>query len=214
MGPSVRVTSTDALRPSSARSGRGTSNRDSPAASVSSVSGDGPKNPVPNETLPVQAPPRKSADALGLKNVPYSLSRSSRPLALSDSHVATSTSSCTNTPGTVKMLLESRNVDRPIVITFQRRAGDERVTSDRRTQTSVHQMRSRADRARVSHLTKLRQAVREEACVSATHALNPHTRRTFAHGRGILSNLNLQGRRRLRVSGRCPHEHQHDHDYS
>jgi hypothetical protein len=134
MGPSVRVTSTDALRPSSARSGRGTSNRDSPAASVSSVSGDGPKNPVPNETLPVQAPPRKSADALGLKNVPYSLSRSSRPLALSDSHVATSTSSCTNTHGNREDVLESRNVDRPIVITFQRRAGDERVTSDRRTQ--------------------------------------------------------------------------------
>jgi hypothetical protein len=35
------------------------------------VSDEGPKNPVPNESLPVQTPPRKSADILGLKDVPY-----------------------------------------------------------------------------------------------------------------------------------------------
>ena len=98
-GPSVRVTSNVALRPSSARSGVGMTRRVRPAASVSSVSADGPKKPPPTDRRLVHPPARKRPDTRGLKNVPYSLCQSSRPLALTDSHDATSMSSCTNTPG-------------------------------------------------------------------------------------------------------------------
>ena len=65
--------SNEALRPRSARSGAGIDRRVRPAASVSSVSADGPKKPVPTETRLVHAPDRSSADTRGLKNVPYSL---------------------------------------------------------------------------------------------------------------------------------------------
>ena len=72
IGPSVRLTSNDALRPSSARSARGICNRVRPAASVSSVSADGPKNPVPSDRRLDHAPERTRAATRGLKNVPYS----------------------------------------------------------------------------------------------------------------------------------------------
>src|SRR5687767_15927904 len=61
------------LRPSSARSGRETTSRESPAASVSSVNAEGPKKPVPRDRRLVHAPDRSSAETRGLKNVPYSL---------------------------------------------------------------------------------------------------------------------------------------------
>ena len=57
------------------------SSRDRPAASVSSVSGVGAKKPVPTDSRLVQRPERASAETRGLKNVPYSLWRSTRPLA-------------------------------------------------------------------------------------------------------------------------------------
>ena len=72
-GPSVRDTSNDALSPRSASTGCRISRRVRPAASVSSVIGVGPKNPVPTESLLVQCPECASADTRGLKNVPYSL---------------------------------------------------------------------------------------------------------------------------------------------
>ena len=65
--------SNDALRPRSASSGAVIVRRVSPAASVSSVIGVGPKKPVPTESRLVQRPARASADTRGLKNVPYSL---------------------------------------------------------------------------------------------------------------------------------------------
>ena len=102
-GPWVRVTSTEALRPRSARSGPSTVSRVRPAASVSSVSGVGPKKPVPTDMRVDQSPKRSSAETRGLKNQPYSLCRSSRPLIDSASREFTSMSSCTNTPGVVKL---------------------------------------------------------------------------------------------------------------
>src|SRR6187455_2860792 len=71
--PWVRVTSTVVLRPRSASSGEGITRRVNPAASVSSVSGDGPTNPSPYETRLVHGPPRNSAEMRGLTNVPYTL---------------------------------------------------------------------------------------------------------------------------------------------
>ena len=72
-GPTARVTSSEALRPRSARSGRGTAKRDNPAASVSSVKEDGPKNPIPADNRAVQPFALNNPDRRGLKNVPYSL---------------------------------------------------------------------------------------------------------------------------------------------
>src|SRR5688572_33287247 len=71
-GPSVRDMSNDALNPRSASTDWRTSRRVRPAASVSSVTGVGPKKPVPTESLLVQRPACASADTRGLKNVPYS----------------------------------------------------------------------------------------------------------------------------------------------
>ena len=101
-GPRARVRSIETLRPRSARSGPSSVSRVSPAASISSVSGVGPKNPVPADRRVDQPPERSSADTRGLKNQPYSLWRSSRPLSDSASHGRTSMSSCTNRPGVVK----------------------------------------------------------------------------------------------------------------
>jgi hypothetical protein len=47
--------------------------RERPAASVSSVSGDGPKNPAPIESRLFHRPDRNRAAIRGLKKVPYSL---------------------------------------------------------------------------------------------------------------------------------------------
>ena len=103
VGPCVFVTSMEMLRPRSAASGIGTLNRVRPAASVSSVRGVGPKNPVPAETRPLQSPRRRRAETLGLKNVPYSLCTSSLPLNESDSQRVTSRSSWAKTPGVVNV---------------------------------------------------------------------------------------------------------------
>src|SRR5438046_2119895 len=67
-GPAVRVRSRDALRPRSAFSGPAIVRRDRPAASVSSVSGEGAKKPAPIENLLFQFSPRISADNRGLTN--------------------------------------------------------------------------------------------------------------------------------------------------
>ena len=72
-GPWVRERSIEAVRPRSARSGPRTVSRVKPAASVSSVKGVGPKNPVPVDTRVDHCPERTSADTRGLKNHPYSL---------------------------------------------------------------------------------------------------------------------------------------------
>ena len=101
-GPSARDKSNDALNPRSASSGCWIFNRVRPAASVSSVIGVGPKNPVPTDSLLVHRPARASADTRGLKKVPYSLWTSSRPLDDTDNAGVTLTSYWTNTPGTVK----------------------------------------------------------------------------------------------------------------
>ena len=71
--PRVRVTSNDALSPVSAFNGPRTMSRDKPAASVSSVSADDGKKPVPTDKRLVQPPERKSAEIRGLMNVPYAL---------------------------------------------------------------------------------------------------------------------------------------------
>ena len=57
-GRRVRVRSNDALSPRSASSGRRICSRVRPAASVSSVSGVGPKNPVPDRQPAGPAPDR------------------------------------------------------------------------------------------------------------------------------------------------------------
>ena len=93
--------SNDALLPRSAFSGPSTVRSESPAASVSSVSGVGAEKPVPYETRLDQRPRRTSPDTRGLTNVPNSLCQSRRALADIASHFATSTSSWTKTPGTV-----------------------------------------------------------------------------------------------------------------
>ena len=67
------------------------------------MSGDGPKKPVPTENRLVHCPARANADTRGLKNVPYSLWRSSRALDDNDRRGVTVTSYCTNTPGTMKV---------------------------------------------------------------------------------------------------------------
>ncbi len=77
-----------------------TSRRDSPAASVSSVSGVDAKNPCAAERRLVHPSRRKSSARRGLKNVPYSLWKSTRALAETDIHDATSMSSWTKRPGT------------------------------------------------------------------------------------------------------------------
>ena len=103
-GPWVRVMSIEALRPRSARSGPSTVSRVRPVASVSSVSGVGPKKAGPGRHArrPV-AEAQQRAETRGLKNQPYSLWRSSRPLIDSASREFTSMSSWTNTPGVVKL---------------------------------------------------------------------------------------------------------------
>ena len=88
------------LVPRSASRSPATTSRDRPAASVSSVSGVGAKNPRPADTRLVHSPPRSSTASRGLKKVPYSMWMSSRALAESDIQRATSTSSWTKTPGT------------------------------------------------------------------------------------------------------------------
>src|SRR5947208_742278 len=100
-GPNARERSTEPLRPRSARNGNGIWRRVSPAASVSSVSGVGAKNPCPAETRFVQPCQRRSAERRGLKNVPYWLWKSARALAETESHGLTVTSSCRNTPGVI-----------------------------------------------------------------------------------------------------------------
>src|SRR6185295_16604231 len=100
-GPSVRDTSNDALNPRSASTGWRTSRRVRPAASVSSVIGVGPKNPVPTESLLIQRPACTSADRRGLKNVPYSLWTSRRALAERERYLDAVTSYCANAPGAV-----------------------------------------------------------------------------------------------------------------
>ena len=67
------VLANDALRPRSALSGPSTVSRASPAASVSSVSAVGAKNPLPIETRLVHPPSRTSAERRGLTNVPNAL---------------------------------------------------------------------------------------------------------------------------------------------
>jgi hypothetical protein len=72
-GPTARVRSIEALRPRSALRGTGTASRASPAASVSSLSGVGAKNPWPADTRLVHPSQRNSADMRGLRNVPNRL---------------------------------------------------------------------------------------------------------------------------------------------
>ena len=72
-GPIVRVTSNDALSPVSAFKGPRTVRRDRPAASVSSVSAEVGKNPVPTDKRLIQPPERNRAEIRGLMNVPYAL---------------------------------------------------------------------------------------------------------------------------------------------
>src|SRR3954465_13883464 len=63
-GRNARERSTEPLRPRSARKGNGIWRRVSPAASVSSVSGVGAKNPCPAETrLPPPPHPEGGGDA-------------------------------------------------------------------------------------------------------------------------------------------------------
>ena len=81
--------SNDALRPRSAFSDCGITSRDSPAASVSSVSGVGAKNPVPKDSRLDQPPALRSAETRGLKKVPNSLCASTvrSPTATATRHV-------------------------------------------------------------------------------------------------------------------------------
>ena len=79
-GPSVRDRSNEALTPHSASIGRRTTSRDSPAASVSSVIGVGPKKPVPTDHRLVQWPARASAETRGRRMCRDSLWTSSRAL--------------------------------------------------------------------------------------------------------------------------------------
>jgi hypothetical protein len=64
------------------------------------VIGVGPKNPVPADQRLVQRPARASIDNRGLKNVPYSLCASRRPLDDIDTAGVSAMSYCANTPGT------------------------------------------------------------------------------------------------------------------
>ena len=72
-GPWVRVMSIDPLRPRSALNGPSRVSRARPAASVSSVSGVDPKNPVPADNRVDQLPRRNNDEMRGLKNQPYAL---------------------------------------------------------------------------------------------------------------------------------------------
>src|ERR1700682_6121060 len=92
-GPTLRVRSTDALRPRSGSSRVGIVKRLSPAACVSSVSGVGAKNPVPTDTRALQPLLRNNAETRGLTNVPYTLWTSARPLADTLNQGRTATSS-------------------------------------------------------------------------------------------------------------------------
>src|SRR5437868_4983961 len=84
-GPILRVRSKEALRPRSATSGLGMTRRVNPAASVSSVSAVGAKNPCPTERRLVQPCQRNSAERRGLRKVPYWLWKSARALAETES---------------------------------------------------------------------------------------------------------------------------------
>src|SRR5579885_1990785 len=77
-GPTLLVTSTEALRPRSALSGVGNERRANPAASVSSVSGVGAKKPCPAEMRLVHPDLRIRADKRRLKRVPFCLGMSTR----------------------------------------------------------------------------------------------------------------------------------------
>src|SRR6185312_17217015 len=99
--PIERDTSSDALRPRSALIGLINSSRDRPAASVASVTGEGAKKPLPNETRVDHAPVRISAETRGLTCVPSLLCASTRPLADTLNQRASSASSWMNAPGTL-----------------------------------------------------------------------------------------------------------------
>src|SRR5260370_37233089 len=70
-GPLLRVRSNDALRPRSATSGLGITRRAKPAASGSSVNGEGAKNPRPAGRRAVEPSERRSAERPGLRKAPY-----------------------------------------------------------------------------------------------------------------------------------------------
>ena len=63
----------------------------------------GPKKPVPTDSRLVQRPARARTDTRGLKNVPYALWTSKRPLDDSDNAGVTLRSHCAKMPGTVNV---------------------------------------------------------------------------------------------------------------
>ena len=128
-GPSVRDRSNEALNPRSASSGCWIVSRVRPAASVSSVIGVGPKKPVPTDSRLVQRPARASADTRGLKNVPYSLWTSSRPLDESDNAGVTLTSYCANDARHREGVVELRHIARRVGVAFDREAGHPRLAA-------------------------------------------------------------------------------------
>ena len=97
--PSVRPTSSEAVRARSASSPSSGSTRVRPIASVSSVNGVGAKYPVAAAARTVHPAGRRSSASRGLKKVPYSLCRSTRPATESVTHSAGANSSCANSDG-------------------------------------------------------------------------------------------------------------------
>src|SRR5579864_767715 len=95
--------SIDSVTPRSARKPRRGISAPSPTASTSSTKGVGAANPAPAEALRLQglAGLRKSAESLGLKNVPYTLLMSIRAAPWSFTQDDASNSSCANSAGTL-----------------------------------------------------------------------------------------------------------------